>query len=97
MNRNADRKFEQAVQRKARRRAKARQTRDRGVWFGLGMFGLVGWTVAVPSLLGLGLGLWIDAQWPSRFSWGLMGLFAGVVMGCLGAWRWVKRESEEHD
>jgi ATP synthase protein I len=59
---------------------------------GLGLFGLVGWSVAVPTLLGLVLGRWIDATWPSRISWTLTLLLAGVLVGCLNAWRWVSQE-----
>ena len=87
--------FKQTVSRKAKRRLKAREEKDRGIWFGLGMFGLVGWSIALPSLTGLALGLWIDARWPSRYSWTLMCLLAGVAVGCLTAWGWVKRESED--
>lgn len=86
--------FSEAVARKAERRARSRREGDRGVWFGLGMFGLVGWTVAIPSLLGLAIGLWLDSRWPGRVSWTITCLMVGVTIGCVGAWRWVKRESE---
>ena len=33
---------------KAARKLKARRSGTPGVWFGLGMMGLVGWSVAVP-------------------------------------------------
>jgi ATP synthase protein I len=82
----------QNLETKATRRIKARREKDRSIWFGLGMFGLVGWSVAVPTLVGIALGVWIDARWPSRFSWTLMLLFVGVALGCINAWRWVKRE-----
>ena len=36
---------------KAARKIKARKS-TQGVWFGLGMMGLVGWSVVVPTLLG---------------------------------------------
>ncbi len=75
---------------------KARQ-QDRGIWFGLGMFGLVGWSIAMPTVIGAAIGLWIDSTWPSRYSWTLMLLFAGVVLGCLNAWHWVKREGRSGD
>ncbi len=78
---------------KEARKLRARQEQDRGVWFGLGMFGLVGWSVAIPTLIGIAVGIWIDRTWPSRYSWTLMMLFVGVVLGCLNAWFWVKRES----
>lgn len=84
------------IGRKASRKLKARKERDRGVWFGLGMFGLVGWAVAIPTVLGILLGLWLDGLIPGRVSWTLTLLFLGVVLGCLNAWYWVSRESP-HD
>lgn len=80
------------VGRKAARKLRARNEQNRNVWFGLGMFGLVGWSVAIPTLAGIALGLWIDRTWPGRVSWTLTLLFVGLVLGCLNAWRWVKRE-----
>ena len=85
--------FSGEVGKKAARRLKARRARDRGIWFGLGLFGMVGWTVAVTTLLGVLLGLWIDRTWPSRYSWTLMLLIIGLIMGCLNAWYWITRES----
>jgi ATP synthase protein I len=78
---------------KEARKIKARRDKDRGVWFGLGMFGLVGWSVAIPTVIGVALGVWIDKTWPGRYSWTLMGLVLGVIVGCINAWFWVKRES----
>jgi ATP synthase protein I len=83
------------VARKAERRLEARRNREHSVWFGMGMFGLVGWTVAIPTIGGLLLGAWIDKTWPSRFSWTLTGLLTGLALGCAMAWRWVKEESRE--
>jgi len=74
------------------RKVRAQRKGDEGVLFGLGMFGLVGWSVAVPTLAGVALGVWIDSEYPGQYSWTLMGLFAGVVLGCLNAWFWIKRE-----
>jgi len=82
-----------AVGRRAERRLRARQRAQRTAWFGLGMFGLVGWSVAIPTLLGIALGLWLDARWPGRPSWTLTFLLIGVALGCLNAWYWVRQES----
>jgi ATP synthase protein I len=60
------------------------------------MFGLVGWAVALPTVAGAALGLWLDGRFPSRASWTLTGLVAGALLGSLNAWFWVKRESR-HD
>jgi len=78
---------------KEARKLKARSEKNRGVWFGLGMFGLVGWSVAIPTLIGIAVGVWIDKTWPSAYSWTLVLLFVGVILGCINAWYWVKRES----
>ncbi|MDJ0704984.1 MAG: AtpZ/AtpI family protein [Leptolyngbyaceae cyanobacterium MO_188.B28] len=78
---------------KAERKLKARQGK-KSVWFGLGMFGLVGWSVAIPTLLGVALGVWIDNHISSRYSWTLMLLVIGVGMGCFNAWYWVDKESQ---
>lgn len=100
MNNSFDRKrrelqdrLSRRIEAKEQRKIKAREEKDKPVWFGLGMFGLVGWSVAIPTLLLTALGIWIDARWPSRFSWTLMLLITGVLIGCLNAWHWVRKES----
>jgi len=85
------------VARKAERKLKAQGQGHRSIWFGLGMFGLVGWAVAVPTLLGIALGVWLDARWPAaELSWTLTFLGLGIALGCLNAWYWVQREGR-HD
>lgn len=86
------RAFEQRIGRDARRKRRARHE-DRNIWSWMGLFGLVGWSVAVPTILGTALGVWLDAIAPQRFSWTLTGLTLGALFGCLLAWRWVRRES----
>ncbi len=81
------------VGRKAARRLKARRNRDRSVWFGVGLFGMVGWTIAITTIIGVTLGIWIDRKWPSSYSWTLTLLFIGLIIGCMNAWYWVNKES----
>ena len=83
--------FSEKVGAKETRKLKARGQKDRNIWFGLGLFGIVGWSVAIPTLLGTALGIWIDANYPSRFSWTLMLLFLGVGLGSWNTWSWVNR------
>jgi ATP synthase protein I len=87
--------FSQEVGKKAKRKLKARRNSKKGVWFGLGMMGLIGWSVVVPTLLGAGLGLWIDNSHPGSYSWTLMLLVIGLIIGCLNAWYWVVKEEKE--
>jgi len=79
---------------KAAHKLKARRNSARGVWFGLGMMGLIGWSVAIPTLLGAALGLWLDKQHPGTSSWTLALLVAGLAIGCLNAWHWVAKEDK---
>ncbi len=79
---------------KEERKLLARKERAHSIWFGLGMMGIVGWSVAIPTLLGIALGSWLDVVAPANFSWKLTGLVGGVVLGCWNAWFWVKRQSE---
>jgi ATP synthase protein I len=84
----------QTVGAKASRKIKARRDAAHGVWSGLGMMGLIGWGVAIPTLLGAALGLWLDRRYPGQHPWTLALLVAGLVIGCLNAWRWVAKEDE---
>jgi ATP synthase protein I len=79
---------------KAARKLKARRNPTPGVWFGLGMMGLVGWSVVVPTLLGAALGMWLDTHHPGRHAWTLALLVAGLALGCLNAWHWVAKEDK---
>ena len=78
----------------ARRKLKARRHQSHGVWFGLGMMGLVGWSVVVPTLLGAALGIWLDKNHPGQHSWTLALLVGGLVLGCFNAWHWIDKEDK---
>lgn len=84
--------FAEQVGAKAARKLKARRDPTQGIWFGLGMMGLIGWSVALPTLLGAALGLWLDRRYPGGRSWTLALLVAGLAIGCLNAWFWVSKE-----
>ena len=77
---------------KAARKQRALRAGDQGVWFGLGMSGLIGWSVAVPTVLGAAIGVWLDDRHPQKFSWTLTLLFAGLILGCFNAWHWVAQQ-----
>ncbi|MEN2283100.1 AtpZ/AtpI family protein [Algoriphagus sp. SE2] len=77
------------------RRKIAAQKDKRSVWAGLGLFGIVGWSVVVPTMSGALLGIWLDSRYPQSFSWTLSLLVAGLLLGCLMAWNWIKKEHDE--
>jgi len=78
---------------KAARKIKARKS-TQSVWLGLGMMGLVGWSVVVPTLIGAALGIWLDNHHPGKHAWTLALLVAGLALGCLNAWFWVAKEEK---
>jgi ATP synthase protein I len=91
-----DQELSRTVGRKAARRIRARRQSD-SVWFWLGMFGLLGWSVAIPTLLGVALGVWLDRVAPATFSWILSLLVVGLALGLYNAWYWVRRESADDE
>jgi ATP synthase protein I len=84
--------FAKQVGAQAARKLKARRNATPGVWYGLGTMGLVGWSIAIPTLIGASVGLWLDTHHPGGHSWTLALLVAGLTLGCLNAWRWVAGE-----
>jgi ATP synthase protein I len=87
--------FSRQVGEQAARKLKAQRAATKSVWFGLGMSGLIGWSVTVPTLIGTALGLWVDKHYPSTYSWTLMLLLMGLIIGCLNAWHWVDSQYKE--
>ena len=89
-----DARFVAAIGAQAARRERARRSAGKGVWFGLGTMGMIGWSVAIPTLLGAALGGWIDHSHPGLRSWTLALLVAGLALGCWNAWHWVAAEQK---
>jgi ATP synthase protein I len=89
--------FESRVAAKAARKLRAQRAGPQTVWFGLGMSGLIGWSVAVPTVLGAALGVWWDHHHPGPHSWTLALLTAGLLLGCVNAWQWVSRQNRAMD
>ncbi|MGA7297506.1 MAG: AtpZ/AtpI family protein [Rhodanobacteraceae bacterium] len=59
---------------------------------GIGTFGMIGWSVVVPTVGGAFLGLWLDRVVPQNFSWTTALILGGVALGALLAWAWVGKE-----
>ncbi len=78
---------------KVGRKLRAQRNGTQGAWSGLGVFGLIGWSVTTPTLLGAMLGVWLDRHRAGVHSWTLTLLIAGLAIGCVSAWHWVSIES----
>lgn len=92
-------RFTREIAAKSARKRRALRKGRTGVWYGLGMSGLIGWSIAVPTIGGALLGLWLDARYPGGHSWTLALLVAGLVAGGANAAHWVVREQKvlRHD
>ncbi len=87
--------FEDLVNEKEKLKLKAKKEGKQSVWEGFGVFGVIGWSIALPTvLLGL-LGLWLDEKYPESRSYTLSLLIAGLCLGCLNAWYWVDKKIKE--
>lgn len=91
------RELRHIVLRKSIRRERARRAGETNVWSWMGTFGLVGWTVTVPTLLGVALGIFIDNRVDSSISFTITLLVVGAAAGVTMAWYWIRRESQEED
>lgn len=71
------------------------KSKDEGkeIMFGLGLFGIVGWSIAIPTVLGIALGVSLDKKYTQSFSWTITFLFAGIVIGSYNAWHWIKEKT----
>jgi ATP synthase protein I len=92
---NDHNEFQEQVNKKERQKLKAKHSEKQSIWYGFSTFGLVGWSVVVPTVLFALLGLWLDKHYPGKHSYTLALLIAGLVLGCLNAWYWVNRKMEE--
>lgn len=84
-----------AAQRLAARRDGALLPRDAAtsLWLALRVLALV----ALPALIGLALGLWIDQLAGSQVAATLALTLGGLILGLTGAWRLTRREAGNPD
>lgn len=95
MDKRGNNSLSREIRSKVKRKIRVKRSGVQGVWFGLGMMGLIGFSVTVPTLLGAALGFWMDKRFSGSYSWTLTIMILGLIVGCLNAWRWVRNESAE--
>lgn len=93
-DRDTDNRLLDEVARQQERKLRSRREGRAPLLRGLGASGIVGWSVTVPTLIGIAIGIWLDRRDEGSISWTLTLLAVGLVTGCLTAWYWVRRESE---
>ncbi|MDF1856561.1 AtpZ/AtpI family protein [Pseudooceanicola sp.] len=81
---------------------KARLSRDRrdrwlregdmSVGRRLAQIGVLGWIFVAPTLAGLFVGRWLDAQLGSGIFWTAPGIVLGLCLGGWTAWKWMNAQ-----
>ncbi len=82
------------VARKQARKLRSRAVGKPDLLRGFGASGMVGWSITIPTLIGIALGIWLDRRYTQSFSWTLTLMAIGLVVGSLTAWYWVMKESQ---
>lgn len=94
MTRKSDKSAED-IARHAQRKKSARDNPGPSPLRGIGTFGMIGWSIAVPTVGGAFLGLWLDRVAPQSFSWTIALMLVGVVLGAFIAASWIKKEGND--
>ncbi len=87
-----DKELLKKIERKEKQKIRAKREKKWSSWMGLSVFGIIGWSVMIPTLIGLGIGFWIDSNYTTPFSWTLMLFIGGLIGGCFMAWGWIRSE-----
>ena len=83
--------FLTSIRRHAERHDKARREGPPSLGRYLAQVGVLGWTIVVPTLLGVYAGRWIDRRLGTGIFWTGPLLMGGLAIGCWSAWRWMHR------
>jgi ATP synthase protein I len=87
--------FSRQIRQKEIQKVNARKSGGRSIWLGIGMFGIVGWSITIPTILGAFLGIWLDKNYPGKFSYTLALLVGGLVLGCFNVAYWIGKENRQ--
>ena len=65
----------------------------------LGQIGILGWSIVIPTLLGLVIGHWLDRHFGTGVFFSAPLLMIGAAFGMWSAWKWMHRQtrSKNHD
>lgn len=86
-----------SIRRSAKRMQHARSKPGESPLRGFGVFGIVGWSIAVPTVVGALLGNKLNTLAPQDFSWTIALILGGAVVGIIIALGWLSKEGEEQE
>jgi ATP synthase protein I len=79
--------LQEAVRQRQARRERWQREGERSIGQNLAMIGVLGWTIVLPTLLGIFAGRWLDRRFSMGVFWTLGLLVAGLALGCTLAWK----------
>ncbi len=85
------------IRRSAKRLQHARSKPGESPLLGFSVFGIVGWSIAVPTVAGAFLGHWLNQVAPQEFTWTIALILGGVAIGGFIAARWLQKVGVEQD
>ena len=85
-------KLGRAVRTRRERRELWGRQGERSIGRNLAMIGSIGWTIIMPTLIGIFAGRWLDRDFATGIFWTLSLLVAGLALGCTFAWNRIENE-----
>jgi ATP synthase protein I len=85
-------RLDEAVKAHRERRERWLRFGERSIGRNLAMIGVLGWTVMIPTLIGIFVGRWLDRSFHTGIFWTLGLLVAGLAIGCFLGWRTMFRD-----
>ncbi len=71
-----------------------REQGHRSFWRSLNVLGMVGWPIVLGAVGGVWLGRYLDTRFDSGIRFTLMLMTAGVLLGCIAAWKTVTQKND---
>lgn len=81
----------EAVRRAAERRRQGIETPEPSLGVRLGQIGVLGWTIVVPTLIGVFIGRWLDRHLATGVFFSAPLIMIGAGIGFWSAWKWMHR------
>ena len=82
-------RFLAEVKKRRERRERYEREGESSFWSSVGTMGTVGWSVALPTALGVLLGRWLDGVLDAGHVFMVFFMLLGLALGCFVAWRMV--------
>jgi len=92
MTQEPDDQLDEAVKIRRERRERWNREGERSIGQNLAMIGALGWTIVIPTLIGIFTGRWLDHRFEMGVFWTLSLLVLGLTLGCVMAWNRMHRD-----